>query len=143
MNSVELVQLDDIKQSIPELSAKMEEVNQFLNPDEKKQRIKELADETLKEGFWDDQEKAQSILKEKTSLESKVSEYEKAKLELEDLPELIDMTVELGEEDAVKSIVESYQKINDAIEKLTLETLLDGEYDSNNAILSIHYKDIL
>ena len=39
MNSVELVQLDDIKQSIPELSAKMEEVNQFLNPDEKKQRI--------------------------------------------------------------------------------------------------------
>lgn len=58
MNSVELVQLDDIKQSIPELSAKMEEVNQFLNPDEKKQRIKELEGETIKEGFWDDQEKA-------------------------------------------------------------------------------------
>lgn len=138
MNSVELVQLDDIKQSIPELSAKMEEVNQFLNPDEKKQRIKELEGETIKEGFWDDQEKAQSILKEKTHLENKVSEYEKAKSELDELPELIEMTVELGEEDAVESIVESYQKINDAIEKLTLETLLDGEYDSNNAILSIH-----
>lgn len=65
MNSVDLVQLDDVKQHIPELSSKMKEVCQFLNPDEKKQRIKELADETLKEGFWDDQEKAQSILKEK------------------------------------------------------------------------------
>lgn len=138
MNSVELVQLDDIKQNIPELSSKMEEVYQFLKPDEKKQRIKELEGETIKEGFWDDQDKAQSILKEKTSLENKVSEYEKAKSELEELPELIEMTVELGEEEAVASIVESYQKINEAIEKLTLETLLDGEYDSNNAILSIH-----
>ena len=138
MNSVDLVQLDDIKQNIPGLSAKMEEVHQFLNPDEKKQRIKELADETIKEGFWDEQEKAQNILKEKTHLENKVSEYEKAKSELDELPELIEMTVELGEEEAVASILESYQKINDAIEKLTLETLLDGEYDANNAILSIH-----
>lgn len=138
MNSAELVQLDDIKQSIPELSAKMEEVYQFLKPDEKKHRIKELEDETIKEGFWDDQEKAQSILKEKIALEDKVSKYENAKSELEDLPELIEMTVELGETEAVASIVESYNKINDTIERLTLETLLDGEYDSNNAILSIH-----
>ena len=117
MNSAELVQLDDIKQSIPELSAKMEEVYQFLKPDEKKHRIKELADETIKEGFWDDQEKAQSILKEKNALEDKVSKYENAKSELEDLPELIEMTVELGETDAVPSIVESYNKINDTIER--------------------------
>ena len=138
MNSVDLVQLDDIKQEIPKLSDKIQEVNQFLKPAEARARIRELENETIREGFWDDQEKAQKILKEKKLLEDKVSEYEKAKSELEDLPELIEMTVELGEEDAVASIIESYNKINEVIEKLTLETLLDGEYDSNNAILSIH-----
>ena len=99
MNSVDLVQLDDIKQEIPKLSDKIQEVNQFLKPAEARARIRELENETIREGFWDDQEKAQKILKEKKLLEDKVSEYEKAKSELEDLPELIEMTVELGEEE--------------------------------------------
>ena len=74
MNSAELVQLDDIKQNIPELSAKMEEVYQFLKPDEKKHRIKELEDETIKEGFWDDQEKAQSKAQHKEKVKVKTKD---------------------------------------------------------------------
>lgn len=135
MNSVEL---DNIKQSLPELTDKLKEVGQFLNPKSKREEIARMEKETLKEDFWNDQGKAQELLKTKKSLEDKVAAYEEAKTELEDLPELIEMTLELEDESAIESIKSTYHKVESILEKLTLETLLDGEYDRNNAILSIH-----
>lgn len=135
MNSVEL---DNIKQSLPELTDKLHEVGQFLDPEAKRREIAEMERETLKEDFWNDRTQAQKLLKAKKSLEDKVGAYEKAESELKDLPELIEMTIELEDESAIESIKSTCRKVESILDKLTLETLLDGEYDRNNAILSIH-----
>lgn len=135
MNSIEL---DNIKQNIPVAQEKLQEVGQFLEPEKLKEEIHRLEKETLGEGFWEDQGRAQEILKRKKSLEDKVGFFEEAKSELDDLPELIEMTLELEDEDAIASILKTFEDVNEILEKLTLETLLDGEYDNNNAILSIH-----
>ncbi len=90
------------------------------------------------EGFWDDHEEAQKILKEKKSCESKIEEYKLLETELEDIGVLIEMAIEEDDEGMVEEIQSSYDKYKNDMENLRLKTLLNGEYDSNNAIISVH-----
>lgn len=91
-----------------------------------------------KEGFWDNPDEAQQVLKEKKRIENKISDYEDVKDGLTEIPELIEIAEELEDEASAKSIVESFNNLTDALENLKMETLLNGKYDDSNAILSIH-----
>lgn len=112
-----------------------------------KERLEEILKETEQEDFWGNQEKAQKILREKKSLENSIGEYEK----LEGILDSIDVFIEMAEEvvkdggdpeeelaDLVTETLEAYETYKVQAEELRLKTLLDGEYDGNNAILSIH-----
>ena len=110
----------------------------IFDPEGLKKRIKELEDESLKGGFWDDQKTAQKVLKEKKSLEDRLAAYEKLASEAAELPDLIDIAEELGDEEEAKSVIASFDKLSDEIEELSTMMLLSGKYDDNNAILSIH-----
>ena len=55
-----------------------------------------------------------------------------------EIPDLIEIAEELGDEDEARSIIKSYDKLADDLEDLKLEMLLGGKYDNSNAILSIH-----
>lgn len=106
--------------------------------DELKQELDEIIKQMEAEGFWDDHEQAQTILKEKKRLETKVNEYTAHSTELEDIKVLISLAEE--EEDSslipeIEALYEGYQKRAD---DLRIKTLLNGEYDANNAILSVH-----
>lgn len=97
-----------------------------------------MEDRSLKDGFWDDQKSARKVLKEKKSLEDKLSAYENLKSETEELPELIDIAEELEDEAEAKAVADSFDKLSDELEDLRTRMLLSGKYDDNNAILSIH-----
>lgn len=101
-------------------------------------RIKELEDESLKPGFWDDQRKAQKVLKEKKSLEDRLNEYRRLEGGIEELPELIEIAEELDDEDEAKSVIRNSEKLADDLEDLKTRMLLSGKYDGKDAILSIH-----
>lgn len=100
--------------------------------------LKELTKETEKAGFWDDPEKAQTLLKKKKSLETKVEKYEKLESGFEDIEELIELAEEMEDEEEADSIVTSFAQLTKELEELKLDTLLDEKYDHNNAIISIH-----
>lgn len=108
-------------------------------------RLEAINKETEQEGFWDSKEKAQKLLKEKKSIENSVSEYEKLESTLDDVEVLIEMAEE-SEKDASqeelaeleKEAQEAYERYKEAAEELRLRTLLDGEYDKNSAIVSVH-----
>ncbi len=68
-----MLQLDEIRSKLPALKEQIEEVGGYLDPDGLRKRIRDLEDESLKAGFWDDQRKAQKVLKEKKSLETRLS----------------------------------------------------------------------
>lgn len=96
-------------------------------------------DETTQaEGFWDDHEEAQKLLKEKKKIETKIDEYEGLASELEDLTVLIEMAEEENDAELVPEIKGAYEGYKQKAENLRIKTLLNGEYDGNNAILSIH-----
>lgn len=88
--------------------------------------------------FWDDPEKAQSLLKKKKVLESTVNEYDRLSSGFKDISEMIEIAEELEDEDEAMTVVENFDELCKDAETFRLKLLLDGKYDSNSAILSIH-----
>jgi peptide chain release factor 2 len=101
-------------------------------------RIDEIERLSQAEGFWDDHEAAQRLLKEKKRLDSRVSEYEALRVGLEDIEVLIELAQEENETSMVAEIQQGYGDWKRSVEELRIRTLLDGEYDGSNAILSVH-----
>ena len=100
--------------------------------------MNEINKTTEEDGFWNDHENAQKLLKEKKSVESKISEYEDLRKEFDDIGVLIELAQEEDDESMVPEIQQAYEDYNKKAEALRIKTLLNGEYDANNAIISIH-----
>jgi peptide chain release factor 2 len=90
------------------------------------------------DGFWDDREKAQRVLKEKKRCEFRIGEFHKLKRALDDIAALIELTEEENDLSMALEIRQSYADWKKEFDDLRIRTLLDGEYDANNAILSVH-----
>ncbi len=89
-------------------------------------------------GFWDDPEKAQKILKKSKQKKDKIQRYEEVYQMYEELDLFLDMAIEEGDLSVEKEICQGINRLENAVEQFKVETLLSGEYDRNNAIISIH-----
>lgn len=98
----------------------------------------ELEAKSMENDFWNDADEAQKVLKRAKGLKDKIELYEQLKTQSEDLEMLSQMVLEEGEESLATEVLEGIDALEEAVEKLMLETLLAGEYDRNSAILSIH-----
>nr|WP_330392530.1 peptide chain release factor 2 [Geosporobacter subterraneus] len=103
-----------------------------------KNQIEELDAKTVDTGFWDDPQQAQKILQQAKFLKDQVKKYEDLYLSWEELQLLLDMALEEEDLSLEKEIVSGVEKLGQEIEDLRVATLLSGEYDHSNAILSIH-----
>ncbi|MDR2296060.1 MAG: PCRF domain-containing protein, partial [Clostridiales Family XIII bacterium] len=90
------------------------------------------------DGFWDDHEQAQRVLKEKKRCESRIGEFRKLERALEDIATLIELTEEENDLSMALEIQKNYADWKKEFDDMRIRTLLDGEYDANNAILSVH-----
>jgi peptide chain release factor 2 len=103
-----------------------------------KEKHIELEDKMSKNDFWDNQEKAQIVLKEAKKYSDKIKKIELLDEELK----AFGFSIEVYEEDPDISYEKEIKNHSKILEKymnnFVIETLLKGEYDSNNAILSIH-----
>ncbi len=94
--------------------------------------------ELQEEGIWDDPDYAQKLMKSKKAVERKLEDYDKLESDFSDIETMIEMAEEEEDEDTAAEVIESYGLLKNDIETLRLQTLLSGEYDANNAIISIH-----
>lgn len=83
-------------------------------------------------------EKSQKILQRTKQLKDKVENYEKLKTSWEDVLVLIDLANEENDEAMLPDVKNGCDEIKEKLEKMTLETLLSGNYDKNNAIMTFH-----
>ena len=103
-----------------------------------RKKLEELTAKTMDGDFWTDQEKAQKVLKEKKEIENSVEEYDRLEKGLAEIPDLIEIAEELEDEEEGEGIVKSFAKLSKDVETFHLAVLLDGKYDHNSAILTVH-----
>jgi len=101
-------------------------------------RLAEIEEEISRPGFWDDAESAQKYMKEKKSIEDNLQTLDKLGQRLEDLEVLVEMAEEDGDEETANEAEDEFKALSDDLESLRLKTLLNGKYDKNNAIISVH-----
>lgn len=87
--------------------------------------------------FWNDIKEAQKITSEEKYLKDKLSKYNHLKNTIEDIIGLSQMLSE-EDDDMGKEILSEYKNIKEEIDRFKIETLLSGEYDRNNAIMTLH-----
>ena len=92
---------------------------------------------TFEDNFWSDKRKSSEIIKNMNFEKNIVSRYEKLATEIEDEEVLIDF-VESGETSFESELSEKHKNLKTDIEEFEINLLLDGEYDMNNAIVTIH-----
>ena len=90
------------------------------------------------DGFWNDTENSQKVTRQIRHLESRITGYEKMCADREDLLVLCDMAIEEDDDSMFEELVSGYTDLESRMEQARLETLLTGEYDSQNAILTFH-----
>lgn len=103
-----------------------------------KNQIEELDAKALEPDFWSDVQKAQKIVQEANILKDKLNKYEEIVDQLDDIEIMIELAVEEEESSLEKDIVDSIAAAEEKVDVFRINTLLSGEHDKNNAILSIH-----
>ena len=133
-----MIELEQLKQTLLSLEDNIKNLRESLDIDGALKQIDELEKETMVDGFWDDMEKSQKILKKSKGLKQKVEKYDNLKSNYDDTIVMIDMANDEDDESMVEELTQSAKTIQKELEDLTLETLLSGQYDKNNAILTLH-----
>ena len=89
-------------------------------------------------GFWDDPVVSQKKMKELKSMKDDVATYASLKTEFEDIETLIEMGYEENDASLIPEIEEMLNEFVTTFDNIRIKTLLSGEYDGDNAILSLH-----
>lgn len=133
-----MVQFEELKLALENLMPDIEDLADALGLKACESEIQQLEFKAAEPGFWDDLENSQKVLQRTSVLKDKVNNYNNLVSDYEDTMALI----ELGNEEEDLSLLEEAQqeceKIKSNLEAQRLSTLLTGEYDSNNAILTFH-----
>ena len=104
--------------------------------DKLKSRLADLEKETLKQEFWSSNNS--KILQEIKILKDKINSYTKIDTSLKNLIEMNNLLTLEEEQELVKELLEDTKNVKKDIEELEIKTLLSGQYDVNNAIVSMH-----
>lgn len=133
-----MLQYEEMRLDLLKCKEPLGELSDALGLGKMKEEIAELEERAAADGFWNDLEKSQQIVQRTSMLKKKVEAYEGLVSDYEDTLALIEMADEEGDESMVDECAESVQRVKDELDRQTLETLLIGEYDSKNAILTFH-----
>jgi len=104
----------------------------------KEAQIKKLSDRLEEPDFWDDPAAAQKIMQEMTALKATTAQYGELKNRYDDLAVLWQLGLEENDESVLSEVNTQLNSLATEAEHLQLSLMLSGEYDANNAILTLH-----
>ena len=133
-----MIIIDDYKKILNDTRPQIAELAKGLGYERLSNEIEELEMHTHQPDFWQNRERANSIITKINGLKKKKDGIDKLNSMRDDYETLIEMYEEMEDEELEKEIVEISDKFVQAVENLRLTTLLTGEYDSKNAIITLH-----
>jgi peptide chain release factor 2 len=133
-----MIQFEEYRQNLLTLKEQIDNLKSALNIDRLCIEIEELEGYAAQSDFWNDVENSQNVLKKTKQKKNKLEQYYALERAYNDLSTLIDLALEEGEASLLDEVTEEYNRLKEKLEAMTLETLLIGDYDKNNAILTFH-----
>ncbi|WP_270166190.1 peptide chain release factor 2 [Paenibacillus sp. SYP-B4298] len=127
-----------VKQDLREIATKLQNLRGSLDLDLKQEMIANFEEKMTAPDFWDDNEKAQSVISELNAIKSIVEQYERLHAEQEDLETMLELAEEEGDSDMVAELVEGVSALVARVGDFELQLLLSQPYDKLNAILELH-----
>ncbi len=133
-----MIVYEELKQRLTASEKPIVNLKEALNIDRLKEEIAALEADSARPDFWDDMESSQKTMQKIGSLKAKVASWESLKNDYEDALVMIELADEEGDEALAPDCTASVEDVEKRVESLTLSTLLSGEFDDNNAILTFH-----
>ena len=133
-----MLEFEEYKVKLNNIKPTLDGLGTALKLEDAKREIAELEAESAKDGFWNDLDRSQKVQKRMKQLQQKCEKYEKLCSTWDDLMVICEMALEENDDSMLAELESDYAKLEGDLEAMRLSTLLSGEYDANNAILSIH-----
>ena len=133
-----MLQFEELRLKLQGMEPELRELKQSLNIDKLGIEIAELERKAAEPSFWDDMENSQKVLQRTAQLKASVETYNKLQALYEDTLTLIELAEEAGDESVYEEAAADTEQLQTRMAEVRLTTLLTGEYDSKNAILTFH-----
>jgi peptide chain release factor 2 len=133
-----IVELDQTKFDLSDAADSLAEIKSALGLDALTLRLNEINTLSESPDFWEDHQAANRLMKEKKGNEDKIAGYAQLEESLNDIEMMIELAEDEDDSSLADGIISDFAAWKAAAADLRIKTLLDGEYDLNNAIVSIH-----
>ena len=133
-----IIEFDEYKSKLNALKPALDGLGKALKLDDARAEIASLEAESAKDGFWNDVNNSQKVQKRLKQLQQKVERYERLCAKWDDMMVLCEMAIEENDDSMLDELKSDFAAFETTLEEMRLSTLLSGEYDANNAILTIH-----
>ena len=133
-----MITIDELKAKLGGMKTAVDDLRDALSIEASEKRLAELEHQMTMPGFYDDQERSQKIISEMGEVKNKLERFGKLSTQYEEAETLLEMIEEENDPALAAEGEEAVNGVEKAIDELQLMTMLNGEYDHNNAILTFH-----
>jgi len=133
-----MLEFEEYKVKLNNIKPMLEDLGVALKLSDTELEIAELTRQTEQNGFWDDLDNSQKVLKRTKQLKSKRDSFKKMQDTFDDLYTICEMALEENDDSMLDELVKGYNVFEKKLQETRLATLLSGEYDSFGAIISLH-----
>ena len=128
----------DYASEISELTSKLASIEAVLNPDGMRKEADDLRERAADPGLWQDQENAQAVTRRLSYLDAELARLEALHGRLDDLAVMFELAESENDEPTMREALRELAAIKSQIDQLEIRTLLSGEYDSREALITIN-----
>ena len=133
-----MLEMDGFKQDLNAVRQMLEEAATSLQIENLREQLVEFQEDMGSAGFWEDTDRAQKISAKASSVERRIQHYESLTNRADDVEIMMEMAEEADDTEMAEEIRIEFEKLKEDLESLRLQTLLTGDYDNCNCILSLH-----
>ena len=133
-----MLELEQYAQDIVGVKSSIIASGEALHVEHMREQIEELTQEMNQPDFWNDLEKSTKTNQKLGALKNKLAHYEKLLSTADDIEVMMTLAKEESDDDMVKEVGEELAALKAQSDALALETLMRGDYDDSDAILSLH-----
>jgi peptide chain release factor 2 len=133
-----MITIDELKTNLGSYQTAVKDLEEALAIESSKKRLQELEHKMSQPGFYDDADASKKVFDEVGDLKAKLSRFASLRQKYDDAETMLDMIAEENDPALIPEGEQAVRDVEKSVDELQLITMLNGEYDHSNAILTFH-----